>query len=165
MAAAEPSKEAELAELRKRMVRHTAASEVSYHDAEDLTQEALLRVIQPSQSTEVALPIRAFRKLKDVRAEFYRSPKREFANAAQPLEEQPDLAREAAAFAVIGIEDMIESLAGPDVRAYIRLKALRLTDAEIAKQLKWTPQRVDAARKQYSRKMPAILKEMGETAS
>lgn len=161
MAAAMPS-ERELRELRSRL-RAYAARSLGPEDAEDAVQTALLRLVEDERPSETPFPRRAFRKLKDVRAEIFRRPQRAFDQAVRPLEEQPDLGRDDQAIALLETADVVESALGSDVMAYAELKVMRCSDGDVAKQLGWTPQRVEAARKKLSRNSSRLAAIVNET--
>src|SRR4051794_22297001 len=161
MAAAAPS-EQELEELRKRL-RAYAARSLDAEDAEDAVQIALLRVVEDERPSEAPLRQRAFRKLKDVRAELFRRPQRAFDVAVHPLDEQFDLAEPDPALAFFETSELVESIVGADVLAYVRLKAIGFSDADVAKELDWTPQKVDAARKKLSRNTARLAQLIDET--
>jgi DNA-directed RNA polymerase specialized sigma24 family protein len=161
MSAAVPS-DHELRELRRQMLA-SARRSLPDADAEDVTQEALLRLVQTSRPSEIPLRRRGFRKLKDARSEFLRSPKRLVEAETQPLVEQRELACEDSALAVVGLEDLLESTAGADVSAYVRAKAAGLSDPEVAHHLGWDTKRVEAARKKYSRKQAILIKAMEDS--
>jgi hypothetical protein len=150
-----PSDE-EIKELRHRLLAG-ARVKASPADAEEFAQEALYRVIKDDRPSELPFAARAKRKLLDVTAEHFRSPKRGFLAAAEPLVEEDVLAREDAALAMIGLRDLIGSIGGEDVLAYARLRALKVPEREMTERLGWTAQRVAAARKQFSRKTPALI--------
>jgi len=162
MAAAAPSPQ-ELEELR-RQLRAYAASSLEPEDADDAVQTALLRVVADERPSELPFRQRAFRKLKDVRAEFFRRPQRAFNVAIQPLdEEQPGVAQPDSAIALLETLNLVESAVGPDVLAYARLKAIGSTDADIASQLGWTSKKVAAARKKLSRNRTQLAQLIDET--
>lgn len=151
-----PSDE-DLKAMRERLVIAARASAVPSDDAEDLTQEALYRALKDDRPSKLPLASRAKRKLRDVRAEHFRSPKRALLAEAEPLAEQEALAREDAAYGMIELKDMVKSVGGEDVLAYARLRALKVPEREMAQRLDWTEQRVGAARKQFARKSPAMI--------
>jgi len=161
MAAAAPSQQ-ELEELRRRL-RTYAGKTLEPEDAEDAVQTALLRLVEDEQSSDVPLRQRAFRKLKDVRAEFFRRPQRAFDEAVRPLHEQLHLAEPDPAVALLETADVVESVVGDDVLAYARLKAIGFTDAGVAKELDWTSQKVEAARKKLSRNAARLAQLIDET--
>jgi DNA-directed RNA polymerase specialized sigma24 family protein len=159
-----PSEE-ELKELRRRMVT-SAARYLPRADAEDVTQQALLRLVTDRRPSSVPLRTRAHRKLKDVRAELFRDNQRKFDVAARPLPEaveQEDPEGQAIA-GLIALEQEIRAVAGEEILIYARAKAKGLTNAEVAAELGWSPQQVEAARKQLSRKTAPLAKLIEESA-
>lgn len=164
MSSPAPSEE-ELEALRRRMVA-SAARHLPHADAEDATQQALLRVVSDRRPSAVPLRTRAHRKLKDVRAELFRDNQRKFEVAARPLPEadwQEDPNGEAIAD-LIALEQQVRGIAGEEVLAYALAKAKGLTNAEVAAELGWSSQQVEAARKQLSRKSAPLAKLIEESA-
>jgi DNA-directed RNA polymerase specialized sigma24 family protein len=134
-------------------------------DAEDVTQQALLRLVTHRRPSTISLRTRAHRKLKDVRAELFRDNQRKFDVAARPLPEaveQADPDGEAIA-GLIALEQQVHAVVGEDILIYARAKAKGLTNAEVAAELGWSAQQVEAARKQLSRKTASIAKLIEES--
>jgi DNA-directed RNA polymerase specialized sigma24 family protein len=161
-----PASEGELDDLRRRMVA-SAARHLPHADAEDVTQEALLRLVRDSRPSTVPLSARAFRKLRDSRAELARNNQRKFEQGTLTPEEATGEAAERveAMAALIGLEQIVTEVAGGEVMCYARLKTEGLSDAEIAAQPGWDARRVDAARKKLSRKKGQLAKLIKESAS
>lgn len=157
MAELAPS-EAELAELRRQMLAH-AYTRVPPSDAEDVTQDALLRLVGDRRPTTEKLRTRGFRKLKDVHAERFRRRQNQFEADAEPLEEvAAEIAPQEAMINLIALEEQIAAEAGIEVLQYAKAKAAGLTNKELAADSGWDPNRVEAARKQLSRKSEAIAR-------
>jgi hypothetical protein len=155
----------EIKELRHRLLVTARAKAVPDADVEDLTQEALFRVIKDDRPSELPFASRAKRKLLDVTAEHFRNPQRAFLASAERLEEQDALAQEDAALAMINLQGLINQIGGDDVLAFARLRALKVPEREMAERLDWSPQRVAAARKQFSRKAAAMIAAINESTS
>jgi DNA-directed RNA polymerase specialized sigma24 family protein len=163
MSSPAPSEE-ELRELRRRMLA-SANRHLNFPDAEDATQEALLRVVKDRRPSAVPLSQRAFRKLKDTRAELFRSKQHKFDVAAAPLSEaeEADVDEAENIAGLLALEQQVIEIGGRDVLTYAMAKAEGLTNAEMVNELGWSPQRVDAARKKLSRKSPALANLMKQS--
>lgn len=151
--------------LRRQLLATARASSLPHADAEDVTQDALLKLIKDRRPSPLPLRSRARRKLRDATAEHFRNPKRTLLATAVPLAEQDELARDEVALEMIGLRDLVKSIGGPDVLAYARLKALKVPDREVAQRLGWNPQRVEAARKKFSRNSAKIIDVIKESTS
>jgi hypothetical protein len=153
--------EGELQDLRQRLLA-AARRSVPADEAEDVTQEALLRVVR-DHPTGPAPPLvaRARVKLRDARADYYRARKR----IPRPVDDLPDTGagseRQTALLELVELEDLVRQIAGDDVLQFCRWKASGMTDAEIAVQPHWSAQRAAAARKQHARKLPSIVEAVG----
>jgi DNA-directed RNA polymerase specialized sigma24 family protein len=151
--------EGELQDLRQRLLA-AARRSVPADEAEDVTQEALLRVVR-DHPTGSAPPLiaRARVKLRDARADYYRARKR----IPRPVAVLPeaDSERQRALLELVELEDLVRQIAGDDVFQFCSWKAEGMTDAEIAAQPQWSAQRAAAARKQHARKLPSIAAAVG----
>jgi DNA-directed RNA polymerase specialized sigma24 family protein len=153
--------EGELQDLRERLLA-AARRSVPVDEAEDVTQEALLRVVR-DHPTGPAPPLvaRARVKLRDARADYYRTRKR----VPRPVEVLPETGagseRQKALLEIVELEDLVRQIAGDDVFQFCSWKAEGMTDAEIAAQPHWSVQRAAAARKQHARKLPSIAEAVG----
>lgn len=154
----EPSDE-ELQALRERLFRN-ARVHLQSVDAEDITQEALLRVVRdhPAAGGAPLLAVRAHVKLRDARSEFFRKRVPTPVEVAEPSRTEVD--HQAASMRLVEIEDVVRRIAGPDVLQYSRWKAERMTDADIAEQPGWNPRRAARARKQLARKRERLADEL-----
>lgn len=155
--------EQELKELRDRLIGTARKRAVPAAEIEDFTQEALYRVIKDDRASELPFAAKARRKLLDVAAEHFRSPKQAFLAAAEPLVDDDSPAREDAALGLIGLTDLVRSIAGDDVVSYARLRALKIPEREMAERLGWSTQRVAAARRKFARKTPSIVEAFNDS--
>jgi DNA-directed RNA polymerase specialized sigma24 family protein len=156
----------ELAKLRRQLVAK-ATRHLGHADGEEVTQEALLRLLGDRKPTELPLRPRAFRKLRDASAELLRNPKRRFEAECTPVsgtDHLPTQSPQEAALDLIAMRQQIIQIAGPDVWEYAQAKKEGRTAREMVDTLGWTPQRVEAAGRQLRRKSAAILRMIQESA-
>lgn len=158
-------KEPDWEELRKRLLAR-AATGMPRPDAEDVTQEALLRVLRDRRPSPLPIPQKAFRKLKDVRAERFRDPRRRADAEVVSLSELREArGREDTALALVELEASLEQAMDPDILAYARQKARGRTDADIAAALSWPPQRVEAASRKLRRNRSSLDEQIFRSGS
>jgi DNA-directed RNA polymerase specialized sigma24 family protein len=158
-------KEPDWEELRKRLLAR-AATGMPRADAEDVTQEALLRVLRDRRPSPLPIRQRAFRKLKDVRAERFRDPRRRADAEVVSLSELREArGREDVALALVELETSLGQEMGPDVLAYAQQKARGCTDTDIAAALSWSPQRVEAASRRLRRHRTSLDEQIFRSGS
>jgi DNA-directed RNA polymerase specialized sigma24 family protein len=167
MADAAPSDD-EFSHLRKQLLS-SALRRHPHADAEDLTQEALLKLVSDRRPNEESLRTRAFRKLLDARSEFFRRPSHAFEAECAPILDQdalpstkpqtPQEARED----LLAMAEVVTAIGGEDLWAYVLAKSEGYPNAELPGVLGWSQQRVEAARKKLTRKAEVILRETFDT--
>ena len=149
----DPPEPARLGHLRRRLLESARGgnAHVPGADAEDVVQEAMVRFLRevPNADSPPA-EIRAHVALKRERANYYRRLDRR----GEELTPEPTALLAAgdgpdARFLQSAVA--IEQIAGRDVRLFAELRTSGHTMDDIAHVLDWTPQRVDAARKQLAR--------------
>jgi DNA-directed RNA polymerase specialized sigma24 family protein len=152
-ASAQPAEGERLLRLRSRLLASTggAVAHVPARDAEDVVQEAMIRFLkEPPREGSPSDEVRAHVALKRERANYYRRrSRRPEALAGEPVAllaggSDPDARLVQAAVA-------IEQIAGRDARLVAELRGQRQTYEDIAGELGWRKQRVEAARKQLER--------------
>ncbi len=154
----DPPETDHLQALRHRLLQSTqgTVAHVPRRDAEDVVQDAMVRFLgetpKPSSPPD---EVRAHVALKRERANYYRRrDRRPEQLTAEPVAlhatgSGPDARLVQAAVA-------IEQIAGRDTRLLAELRGKGYTFDDIARELQWTPQRVDAARKQLDRNRERI---------
>jgi hypothetical protein len=148
----EPTPE-ELRALRVRLHHSTAAGgTVPAADVEDVTQEAMLKVVCEEQREEApSLVVRGFVALRQARAEYFRRRSRVKEPPLEALELHEEVGRADAEARLIQLEDMVRAECGEDALEMARARQAGMTERELAEQLGWTPQRAGAARKRLKR--------------
>ena len=148
----EPSQD-ELKAVRGRLRRSAAAAgAVPPADVEDVTQDAMLKLVREQPRAEApSLVVRGFVALRQARAEYLRRMNRakEPPLAAVDIDEEtghPD-----AAMRLIELEDLLRTVCGEDALELARARQAGMTERELAEQPGWTPQRAGAARKRLTR--------------
>jgi DNA-directed RNA polymerase specialized sigma24 family protein len=150
----------DLAALRERMLPR-ARRGLQDADGEDLTQEALLRLVKEKPSNSPPpLDVRAAVKVRDVRAEFFRRQDR----IPQPVEALEPAGQvsgtQEAQLAVIELLDVVERIAGPDAVEYAIWKTQGMTDADVSSQPGWDDQRTARARKRLARQREKLANQI-----
>ncbi len=141
------------------MVARTRKNGLSWDDAEDLVQDALLKVMrQGVRSGAPSLAVRAFVALRDRRSERARMAARRAFLDPMPRSAlaERDVGVTESGYAVVEICEVLTAIAGADVMKFARLKAQGATEADIAEQPGWSPQRAAAARIRLGRKKAAL---------
>jgi DNA-directed RNA polymerase specialized sigma24 family protein len=152
----EPPEPDHLKQLRSRLLQSTRGptGHVPGRDAEDVVQEAMIRFLaevpKPGAPGDAA---RAHVAFKRERANYFRRRKPEQLSdeltVLRPGGSGPDARLVQAAVA-------IEQIAGRDARMVAELRGAGHTFDDVAQELGWTPQRVEAARKQLLRNKERI---------
>jgi DNA-directed RNA polymerase specialized sigma24 family protein len=166
--------EAVYEQLRERLVVFALGRGSSPHDAEDIAHDALEKLLRETvRPGAPKLEIRAFRAMKDKRAEYYRRQERHDQGVVPLMlrgedgfeHERPEVAAPDAAIPLLETYETIAGIAGRDAMRFAILKACRATENDIAVLLGWTPQRTAAARIQLSRKKAEIAQAILDTLS
>ncbi len=144
--------------IRRRLLQSAQGpvANVPRRDAEDVVQNAMIRFLREAPQ-EGAPPdeIRAHVALKRERANYYRRRDRK----PEHLSAEPTALLAAGSgpdARLIQACVAIEQIAGPDARRVAELKGKGYTAADMADELGWSKQRVDAARKQLERNKAKI---------
>jgi DNA-directed RNA polymerase specialized sigma24 family protein len=139
-----------LRDIRRALVRSTLGGQhsVPLRDAEDVVQEAIIKYLGREPAPGVAEEARAFRALRDVRADYYRRQSRrpeELTGEVLPFSVKPSDER------LVDAALTIEQIAGRDARLYCEYKSDGYTQADIGRLPGWSAQRAAAAYKQFQR--------------
>jgi len=139
-----------LEEIRSALVRSARGGQhrVPERDAEDVAHEAIVKYLRQPAAPGVPDQARAFRALRDSRADYYRRRNRRPEELAGDVfgssSQAPDQRWVEAAFT-------IEQIAGRDARLFCQHKAEGYTQEDIGRLPGWTPRRAAAAYKQFQR--------------
>ena len=152
-ASPQPSEGDRILRLRSRLLASTGGpvAHVPARDAEDVVQEALIRFLnEPPRDGSPPEEVRAHVALKRERANYYRRRARKPEQlAAEPV---ALLAGGSDPYArLVQVTVAIEQIAGRDARLVAELRGQRYAYQDIACELSWSIQRVEAARKQLQR--------------
>lgn len=153
MAVPEPTPE-ELQTLRNRLQRAAGHGEVPIprSDVEDVTQEALLRLVreQPDESAP-SLVVRGFVALRQAKVDYVRRRNRAKEPPLALLEDHAEVGSEDAELRLLELEETLRHEVGADALEVARARQVGMTEAELASQPGWTPQRAGAARRRLKR--------------
>jgi RNA polymerase sigma factor (sigma-70 family) len=156
--------------LRRRMLG-ISERRVPVADAEDLVQEALEKFIRERVRPGAPPPeVRAFRALRDKRAEYFRRKGRHDRRQIARIDEGRNLAEEEdssgpafvepaeeeAGYRVAEILAALEQILGPEVVEYVWMKFRGLTMEEIAREPGWDKRRVARVRMRLARKKKGV---------
>jgi DNA-directed RNA polymerase specialized sigma24 family protein len=154
----------ELAELWRRMHNSAGAGAIPLPaaDAEDVTQEAMLRLVQ-EEEREGAPPLiaRGLRLLRQAKIEHVRRRNR----AKEPKfhvvgDDEPEPSRLDAALRLVELEDVIRREVGEDGLEAARGRVARETETELGSRPGWTPERAHAARRRLLRGRERLLDQL-----
>jgi DNA-directed RNA polymerase specialized sigma24 family protein len=147
-----------LKQLRSRLVQSTRrpAGHVPGRDAEDVVQEAMIRFLaevpRPGVPGDVT---RAHVALKRERANYFRRS----AHKPEQLSAEPTALRPGGSgpdARLVQAAVAIEQIAGRDARLVAEMRGAGHTFDDVAQELEWSAQRVEAARKQLLRNKERI---------
>jgi len=162
MAAPEPSRD-ELRQLRADLLHGATRGRlyVPSADAEDVTQQALMKVVrEPPHDDAPPLIVRGRAALKRAKVDYLRKRTRVSEPVVQPLETAADIGAIDARILLVELEETLRREVGPDALEYAKARQDGLTEKDLAQQLGWTPQRAGAARKRLSRAIDVMRAEL-----
>jgi DNA-directed RNA polymerase specialized sigma24 family protein len=166
MASAPKPNQQELRELRDELL--TAARtrlRTSPSDAEDVTQEALIRLVtEDVRENAPPLRVRGRRALKLAVSDLFRARRRAKEPPLQPIDDLPSepTARDAG-LGLVDLEDVLLRLGGHDALAFATYKRARMTEADIARLPGWNVQRAGRARKRLRSIQERLEEELLDT--
>lgn len=155
----------EIVEVRRRMVARARRRGLSRDDAEDLVQDALLKVTRQGRKPGApGLAPRAFVALRDKQSEHMRAARRAcYRSVAWAEVPEREVAVTEPRYELAEMCQMLAEIVGADAMAYVRLKAVGSTEGDIAQILGWSPQRVSTARMRLTRKRADIAKALSRS--
>jgi DNA-directed RNA polymerase specialized sigma24 family protein len=153
----------ELAELRQRLHRAAGSGAVPIPsaDTEDVTQEAMLRLVQ-EEPREDAPPIaaRAFRLLHQAKVDYLRRRNRVKEPKLEVLSDEHASPQPDPELRLFELEDVICREVGEDALEAARARVVRETEKELGAREGWSAERAHAARRRLLRGRDRLLDQL-----
>lgn len=162
MAVPEPTRE-QLEELRARLLRAAPHGRVRIptNDVEDVTQEALVKLVREKpKDNPPPLLVRGFTALRQAKVDYVRQRNRAKEPPLEALDDHIEVGHPDAGLRLLELEEMVMWEAGPDALRFARARQAGMTEAELAAEPGWTPQRAGAARRRLQRGIDRLRNEL-----